>query len=406
MLTFLLRWIFGYVDFKIIGKFPERFLNITINNGIKVWDANPENGVIFAKIAAGNYKNIRPYAKKARVRLKLADKHGLPFFISAHKTRLGILIGMVCFIIVLSVLSKFVWVINIDGNTTISETYMRKVLSDNGLTVGMKLKDVKVYSIPRMTTLEIDKIAWMSVNMKGCVANVEIKEKAVKPSIDKEDSSYNIKAKKDGIILTVEAHNGNPVIKPGSGVSKGQLLVSGIVEDKNGGNMFVGANAVVMAQTEYTKNFTVKKQTEQFVFDDKINTRNEIVFLWWNIPFSFTRQPTKSFYSQFESRRVNQNDVKQPIGYNRESMIAYNAENISYDKKTFDKLVNDRLRLYEIFDLGKCEKISPKLAVTDDKKQYNVECKYTCNEDIAVREKIDITDFVTVPDETPTEIES
>ena len=33
----LLRWIFGYVEFRVEGRFPERFLNLAAGKSINLW---------------------------------------------------------------------------------------------------------------------------------------------------------------------------------------------------------------------------------------------------------------------------------------------------------------------------------------------------------------------------------
>lgn len=399
MFISILRWFLGYVEFKIIGRFPERFMNVTINNGINVWDAQPQEGFILAKMSAKSYKYIRPYAKKSKVILKITQKFGLPFIIKKNKTRYGIVAGAICLIFLLAFLPRFVWVINISGNQTISETHLKEALKQSGLEIGTKGEDVDVYSVARNTTLKIDTIAWMSVNMEGCVANVEIKEKTVKPKLDDDSSVYNVKANKDGVILSIEAYNGKPMIKVGSAVSQDQLLVSGVVEDKNGDNIFVCANAKVLAQTTYNNNFKVKTQAKKLIADKEFTKRDELVFLWWEMPFSFHREPVAEFYSQFSSRRIVLNDIKQPFGFNTQTMISYSYKDVTYDKKTSEKHIGDTLALYEVFNLNHCESVQRSLKILEDKNQYEVKCSYVCSEDIAYREKIEVNDTTPPPTE-------
>ena len=40
LIVLFFRWLFGYYEFTIEGKFPERFLNLASRNGINLWNMN------------------------------------------------------------------------------------------------------------------------------------------------------------------------------------------------------------------------------------------------------------------------------------------------------------------------------------------------------------------------------
>ena len=114
MLDFF-RWLQGFVRFYIIGNSPERFINIITKNRISIWNTERVDGKMFACMFAKDYINIRDLAKKSRVRLKVKSRHGLPFFIRAHKDRVGILVGVAVFAMIVYVMSCFVWTIGVVG---------------------------------------------------------------------------------------------------------------------------------------------------------------------------------------------------------------------------------------------------------------------------------------------------
>ena len=76
--------------------------------------------------------------------------------------------------------------------------------------------------------LKVDEIGWLSVNIIGSHANVEVKEKIEKPELEDNPSPCNIKASADGVITKITAGEGMSQVKKGSGVAKGDLLISGV----------------------------------------------------------------------------------------------------------------------------------------------------------------------------------
>ena len=60
----------------------------------------------------------------------------------------------------------------------------------------------------------------------------------------------NVISKYDGVVGYVNTFDGDSVVTDGDSVVKGQLLISGVVEDKNDlSNRFVKADGIVMAKT-------------------------------------------------------------------------------------------------------------------------------------------------------------
>ena len=76
----LLRWIAGYVDVHMHGMFPERFINMCVNNGIDLWDVRCDKEGFSFSITAADFMKIKDFARKSGIRVKITRKSGLPFF--------------------------------------------------------------------------------------------------------------------------------------------------------------------------------------------------------------------------------------------------------------------------------------------------------------------------------------
>jgi len=89
----LIRFITGYVVFNARGGFPERFINLCALHHIPLWDVNCSGGGLRACTTIKGYRQIRPPARKSRVLPRIAERHGLPFFLHRYKRRAGMLAG-------------------------------------------------------------------------------------------------------------------------------------------------------------------------------------------------------------------------------------------------------------------------------------------------------------------------
>lgn len=126
MLLGFIRYFRGSVGFKVTGKAPERFLNISAQRGINIWGARPVEKGIEGSMSVSDYRKIRPIAKKSGVRSKITVKRGLPFIAARFKPRIGIPIGAALGVALLIFLSNFIWTIDIIGEKQVSETALKK----------------------------------------------------------------------------------------------------------------------------------------------------------------------------------------------------------------------------------------------------------------------------------------
>ena len=95
-----------------------------------------------------------------------------------------------------------------------------------------------------------DVISWMSINIKGTVAEVQVRENVKPQEDDTPKKPANLVASKEGIIEEVRIFRGTLTVSPGQPVGKGALLVSGFYEGERVGVMYTRAAGQVFARTK------------------------------------------------------------------------------------------------------------------------------------------------------------
>lgn len=390
MLINILRFIRGYVDIEGEGKYPERFINLTVQNGIYINNMMCKNNILTGSMSVSDYRNIRAFARKSHMKTKIIKKHGLPFAIQKYRSRTGLVAGLVLFILITSFLSQFVWNIQINGAENISRTYVMSVLEKNGLYKGVNANSLNIDRIQRSTLLEIDSIRWMSINIDGCNVNVEIKEKAEKPKI--EDNSYpcNIVAKKDGVITSVKCVNGVSKVKKGFAAAKGQLLVSAVAENKTGGYTLLHSKAEILAKTFENKTFSQKTDVKITTVDEKsgIKKQGKADFFFLSFPCSLTLKSPDSTAIDFQNYALKLNDVFLPIGYTQEVCADLKTEKTKLSDKCIKKALENQIALYEAFTRSDALVLQRKITESKGKSETKYTVSYVFEEDIAKTEKL------------------
>ena len=242
------RYLFGSGRFQVWGNFPERFINICAHRGLPVWGVSRSGGRFTACTRARSYRSLRPCAKKAGVRLRILRKRGLPFVLHRYRWRWGLAVGAVCFVALLMVLGNFIWTIDLRGHTTLDNRLLLENLAELGVRPGSYRPALDARDIERQMMLRVDKIGWIAVNLRGSAAHVQIKERVLPPAIIDNDTPTNVVATADGQIIRMEVYSGQPLLKKGDTVMKGDVIVSGMVEEKDGDIQLVHARAKVMAE--------------------------------------------------------------------------------------------------------------------------------------------------------------
>lgn len=251
MLLKSLRWIFGYVSFEATGESPEKLINLSVKNSIGLWNLKKVNKSLYGNIMLPEYENFTQIAKTCNCEINPIKKTGFPFVKLRYSKRWGALIGIIIFAAIIWISSLYVWSINVSGNNEISSEDIINTAKDCGICPGILKKRIDVSSTEQMIMSKLGNIAWMSVNIEGSCVNIIVKEKIVSPEIVGESEPCNIIASKDGQIERLETYKGTPVVSAGDIVTKGQLLVSGVVEGPDFKSGLTDADCKVFAKTKH-----------------------------------------------------------------------------------------------------------------------------------------------------------
>lgn len=254
-----IRFLLGYVRFTAQGGFPERFINLCSHNGINIWDLKTSGGVITACADIRSYKKIRPCARKSGMKVRICEKHALSLIIRQRRLRLGLVAGLVIFVAAMSFLSTRIWSISVTGNTTVDSERILEVMQELDIAVGTS-NDISVTDYRDAALNMIPELTWLHVNVTGSKAVIEVRE--ADPIHDENSTEKcDLVACADGTLTTLRVFNGTPMIPVGSGVLKGDILISGFEENKNLTTDLSGAQGYAEASTSHTFKACVNKKT-------------------------------------------------------------------------------------------------------------------------------------------------
>ena len=384
LLLKIFRYLYGYIRFIAIGEFPERLLNQFSINDISAWNIIRKKDCIEASVLVRDYKQMRKVRAKSGVRTEIQQKYGFPFIIRKYSKRVGFLLGMICFFLTISFMSSFVWNIEICGNTYIETDKILSALNDLGLKEGTKIDDIDSVDLRTKLALKVDNIAWAAINIEGSKVTVDISENKI---VEKKNSSdpCNLVAKCDGVIQKSEVIIGNSVVKNNTAVRKGQLLVSGIVEYKDGSSSLHHATGKINAYTNHTLSATVDFKQQVTRETGAIFTRSVLKLFSLNVPLYLGS--VKGDYTKeiFLWRYQNEN-MYLPITVTTATFKEKVTESIVYSEGKTTIIAKQKLLDIEKEQLGEITILSKNESIIVNQDSVEVSADYVCEENIAVEE--------------------
>lgn len=258
MLNALWNFLLGYVIIRVEGNNLERFVNRALTDGIEIWNVKRCGArAMTAQVKLESFYNLRPIVRSLGCRVHIIGKHGAAFSITKMRFRKVLLFGWIAVIAALGILSRFVWIIEVEGCDAVTEAEVRQMLGNIGIKTGIVRTEIATGEVGgRLSQLD-KRIAWAGASVDGVVLRVSITESSENSDIvPYTDGPRNIVAKKDGVILHIVALKGDGVVNEGDAVKAGDLLITGDLSSDDVG-MYVGAAGTVEARVPYTFSVTV-----------------------------------------------------------------------------------------------------------------------------------------------------
>ena len=380
MIISFLRFLLGFVDFSARGLFPIRLLNQLSAKGVSVWNMRREGDVVFASMKAKDYKNMLSLRGKNRVFTKVLARHGLPFILKKYRLRVGFVLGVVLYFSMLFYLSNFVWNVEIVGTERLNPDEVLSVCENLGIKEGVKISSLDQHTLPSLIALELDFVAWCSVNIEGVKVTVNISESADTEFTD--NTPCNLVAACDGVITKIEVLNGTIAVKLGQTVKKGDLLVSGFVEYKDGGSDIVAAKGQVVAKTERSLTVTAPFKVTETIEIGEPARKTVLSIFGLNIPL-YLGQQKGTFSVEKNTLKYEKNGMYLPIFIKTATFTPIEKVTVTLSEEKARQ--NALLMLLELEgeELKNAEIVSKEVSVTVTNEGVTLNAKYICRENIA-----------------------
>ncbi len=382
MLSRVLRWFPGWVRVSTEGGYPARLLNDLNRCGIPVWQIDRRGETLSFSCLAGDYRSIRPLSRRACVRMRMVHKHGLPFWRHRYRHRKGLLMGLALYITILALLSGRIWVIQIPDTTGIDRSTILDTIAQSGVRLGARMGRVDIKGLQISGPDRLTGVGWITVNPSGCIARVEVTERAPTPQVVDLTHPSDMVALCDGRIVSISARSGIPLVKEGEAVTAGTRLILGRKGTEEGA--LCRAYGEIIAETRRQITLSVPLFYTRSMDAGKPVYRPTLSLLCWDFPL-YSKTPLQGKNRHFRTSHFLTADEKTlPLGITLDAYVPQVSERAARTADQAERLARTALTQQEaaLFTPGNYKKTGEKTFVRDG--QFVLTATYLCQENIAV----------------------
>ena len=284
MLKKAVKLLRGSVCVRAKSAYPERMLNLCSARGIEFWDVRwiDDTALSFC-VARGDLRALRRAAEGCGAEVSIERTAGTPFFFARLRRRHALFAGGILCAALLLVNSLFIWDFEVTGNETVPTETILHALREHGVHRGTFIYSFRSQDICNRVLPELKDLCWVAVNVRGCKADVQVRERVRAPERVNESEPTNVIAAKPGLITKVRALDGEKRVLPGTSVQQGQLLIAGVVD--TGGTekpsvttRFLAGKGEVWARTWYDLTVRVPLTYEKKVYTGKEKRSHTLIW--------------------------------------------------------------------------------------------------------------------------------
>lgn len=372
---------------KITGKNLNRFLRMLYKLHIDLLSIEQNYDSCVVEVDFDNYQRLKKI--KTSYTIEVVGRKGIAHwqYLVKHYFLFGSI--LLCGFFVLFILTHLTFEVEVVHTKEEIRHLIKEELKQQGIhkfawKVGYERQEEIVREILNKYK---DKIEWLEIENVGTKYIVKVEERKLNEETQ-EEKPQDVVAKKDGIILKIEATSGTVVKKKNDYVKKGDIIITGVIKNQDTLMKVIPAQGRVFAETWYRSQVEMPLKYKESFLTGKKKTILQISFLNHKFglfdfqPFEHSKDVSTNIVSNplipFSIQKTEQQELKViDEVYEREEAIEKAVELAS--QKLEKRLgVNDEI-------------ISQKtLKITEKESKIIVEVFFKVKEDITDTQLIDL----------------
>jgi similar to stage IV sporulation protein len=326
---------------SILTHYPERLLNYLWENDVKIKNFKRVSFVeIYFEVDNDKFPLVEKFCSETNSKIEKINTISWQKIFLFLKKRVAVLFIILFCAGVFLYFENFIWKMDIKTGNIVSPLEVRKILYENGIVEGMPKSEFNFKEVEKLLMDNNENILWCKARVVGGILNIDIEEKITPPSVEENETKYEIRAIKDGVIERFYSTKGIVTVSKGDTVKKGDLLIQ---TTGNGAEGDVYAKVFYEGESAYSLIKKVKVYSGSNITNLSINL--------FNNEFKIKNSDIK--YNKYDKIDTNIGFLKitKYVEYREETVALDENEILDYAKKELTyKIIRNCDRSIEITD--------------------------------------------------------
>lgn len=340
-----MRFLKNYIIFNIKGENISRLISSIFKNKIECRNLVNKGDTLEGICKKSQWNSLKYQCEILDLEYSYEENKSIFLLINKISKRKGLIVGFITGFIIISFLSNTFLRLRVKCDDENIKSIIENYIISYGIEYGSFIPEIDIYSLELDMMKDIEEISWAGIYITGGTLNVDLVLNVPKPQYNQKRLPSDLVATKSGEIVSAEIYSGKLVVPVGSGVHKGQTIVSGEVDLSEDLTALRRSQGKVYAKVLYKESFFCPFDNTEKVVSDKKSENRYLSFFSYDIPLFLNE--TKGMYQYKNSYKpVYFFDIELPIGLKYESCYKYDYINTTFN---INEATDEVYRLSENF---------------------------------------------------------
>jgi similar to stage IV sporulation protein len=267
----------GSIEYKIEGENFSRLLAAFTKEKLIYSALRETDDCLTLTVSFEHSFRFEKLCRKVGFEPKKIAYHGMLRFYRSLFKRPGLIVGAVLSVLLMAYYSNVILTITVDTDDPVVYGKVIDVLNADGVKAGAYLPDIDLVIEERSLKRQIDEVAWAGISRTGSGIAVDINEAIEAEKGTTVGMPCHLVACEDGVIEEIELIDGQLMKCLGSGVTKGEIVVSGKIVTEN--SEWTKDGEVITSKTRYVRSIGKIRGTfiRTMVFEQPFDTEEKVL---------------------------------------------------------------------------------------------------------------------------------
>ena len=278
------------VRMRIRGLMPEKLIERAREMNVRFLSIEPgDDHVITVEVSAPDAGKLSALCARFSIPCEELSRRGRSALSAAVRRRWTLLIGVLVMLVACHALLGRVWRVDVrfigDSAALGDPAAVSAALREMGVHPGMA-RDIDPKLISEELLSRCEGLSYAGARLQGVRLSIEAAPEAASPEVYDVRVPRDLYADRSGIVVSVNAEAGQPCVKPGDTVRRGQLLIRGEEKRTKEETRAIAALGEVVLRTWFEGSATGRTAVERWEDTGRTSTAATLRTPWLEIPIT------------------------------------------------------------------------------------------------------------------------